>query len=165
VEDAASRVAALEARIQALEAERGARSTRLARLFEANPVPLFVVGPASRVVDANQGALHVLGRTRDTVLGRPFLELLDPAWRERGSHHLAQARAGRAVGELGLLTTDGKALFARLETVVVPDEGGNLLLLAVLVLDQDRDRARAMGDALQDARDRVRAFSDRYPRR
>lgn len=154
-----------DAEIARLAALLEANQLRLERLFQANPVPLFVLSRGGTVLNANRRALATLGLARSRVVGQPFDAWVDPAWQARTGEHLELAQEhGTHAGEAGLLTRDGKTLLARLETTSVEDEAGAVLLVAVLVLTESAENLRLVGDTYDAAMDRVRTFSDAYGR-
>lgn len=133
---------------------------RLERLFQVTPVPLFVLDVDRAIVHANHRARHTVGRSESSLMGTPFTELVDPSWRKGLDSRLA-ADAPPCTVETGLLTADGKTLYARVEAIPVDAEH---LLLAVLVLTEDSRNLRLVGDTFDTTRDRVRALSADYDR-
>jgi len=143
-----------------------ARHDRLQRLFQANPVPLFVLDAHGDVILCNRRARHTVGRSAASLDRCPFVDLVDPSWRASTARRLEQARqnGARHAADTGLLTTDGKTLFARVEIIPVDEPGGRLLQVAVLVLTEDSANLRLVGDTFDTTRDRVRAASADYDR-
>lgn len=147
-------------------ADLQAQRDRLLRLFQASPVPQFVLDPAGIVLHTNRRARHTVGHTAEALQGSPFLDLVDPAWKPALLRRMERVRVERLSlsADTGLMTADGKTLFARLEATRVDDPGGPLLLVAVLVLTEDTANLQLVGDTFDTTRDRVRALSARYDR-
>lgn len=148
------------------DAELRAERDRLERLFQATPVPLFVLDEARHIVGANRRARHTVGRSAGALDGTPFVELVDPSWRTRTLELLRQAGEGRGpcTTDTGLLTSDGKTLFARMEAQHLPEPDAGVTLVALLVLTEDTANLHLVGDTFDTTRDRVRAVSERYDR-
>ncbi|MGK5500545.1 PP2C family protein-serine/threonine phosphatase [Streptomyces sp. URMC 125] len=54
------------------------RDIDYAALFDAIPTPVSLLDPALVFVDANQAYLHMTGRTREELVGRPLFEVFPP---------------------------------------------------------------------------------------
>lgn len=147
-------------------ADAAAQRDRLERLFQATPVPLFVLDAEGGILHANHRARHTLGRTAGALATTRFEALVDPAWRRRTLACLGSAldEDRPRAADAGLLTSDGKTLFARLEVIPIAEPGGHVLLVALLVLTEDTANLHLVGDTFDTTRDRVRALSERYDR-
>ena len=165
IEDLERQLATRDAEIVALREHLDRQHAQLGELFQINPVPLFVVDRKHIVRNANTRALGALGLTKDKVVRQPFLDLVDASWHRRATEHLTAAQNGqRTTSEIGLVTCDGKTLFARLESMQFEDRTRVAILVAVLVLAQDPANLQLVGDTYDRRVDRVRALSTRYGR-
>lgn len=100
-------------------------AARFRALFDRSDRPLAVVDVHGRVRQVNDAACRMLGRPRETILGRGAGELVRPVDRE-AEELIGEVFAGRrtsAVATIRLLVSDRSA---RIELTAVCDEDGNV---------------------------------------
>ena len=93
------------------------------RLFEEAGDVLFAATRDGRLVEVNRSTEDLTGRTRDELIGVPFLSFLAAADRERGAADLARAAAGEPIrAEYRLQATHGEVWFqVSLRRTELPD--------------------------------------------
>jgi PAS domain S-box-containing protein len=71
------------------------REARIRRLVDSNIIGIFIWGPDSRLIDANEAFLRILGYDRDDLdSGRlRWRELAPTQWRDADERHLAELKA------------------------------------------------------------------------
>ena len=146
----------VRSRVRAEQALR-AYATEVSDLYDRAPCGYHSLDEDGRVVRINETELGWLGRRREEVLGRPFLDFLTPAGREAFRTHFPRFReAGRVDGlELEMVRADGSTLVGLLSATAVRGEDGRFLRSRSVVVDIcERRRAER---ALQAARDRAEA--------
>ncbi|GGK33787.1 hypothetical protein GCM10008955_29800 [Deinococcus malanensis] len=109
---AETRVAALQKRIEDLEAEAQTSPQRGRTLFTEAPAPYLLLNSQGRIQDVNLAGTRLLGRNREVLLGRRLSQFLASA--SQGSFDLLCAQAlqhGLSLrGEAQLLHADGAPL-------------------------------------------------------
>jgi len=131
-------------------------------LFEYSPIGYFIIDDHFAVIDANIGAISMLGRTKRRVAGKPFLLFCDQDWRPHLDAHFATVRNnGRASTELWL-TPEGVASFpVILESVRLGDGwGGGWRCLTTAMDITGRQKAER---ALKESETRFRAIFEQSP--
>jgi PAS domain S-box-containing protein len=149
-------------------ARAGSEEDRLRKLFEFALSPVLAIDVERKVRDANPAALALLGRRREEVVGRDFVELFVPA-EERLAIRTAftEAVSGQAEfvdeAEGRVVRADGAVRSVVWKNAVVRDEGGEVV--GVLSSGEDVSERRALGaraDALQAERDRLADSEARF---
>lgn len=91
-------------------------------LYDSLPVPVFVIEPGGKIVDANPTACTLLGYEREDMLSMNLLSLLLPDRIAEGLSFLGQvSEQGSASTSLVLRTKDGGAVSANLSCTKLPD--------------------------------------------
>jgi two-component system sensor histidine kinase BarA len=141
-EDIAGRAASAIANARAFRA-----ADRFRRILDAVGEAVFVVDPSdSRIKDVNQGALALLGQSRDEVIGREIWSLARDAKGEPADHLIQPLVDGRIESRtlrMSLQGTDGaipvEILFQRVD---LPGEPGGVVAIARDVRERVDAQAR-----------------------
>jgi PAS domain S-box-containing protein len=127
---------------------------RFRNLFENSPVAYQSLDAEGRYIDVNDELCHLLGYTREELLGRQFGECWPPEKQPLFSKKFAGFKAnGFAQAELCLVTKQGKSIIVLLKGRVQYDLEGRFLKTHCTLYDiTDRKQAE---EAIKAARERL----------
>lgn len=120
-------------------------------LYDNSPDMCLSVDIATgRILCCNTTLLSTTGFTREEVVGRPVIEMYDPACYERSREILQQLRTTGEVrnAEMVLLTKAGQRLEVSLNVSAVRDAGGRVLYSRSVWRDMSTRKAVAQQDEL-----------------
>ncbi len=115
MESPAEKIAGLEKRLAAMEAEQErliALNSQLRRFYELAPLGYQSLDENGCFLSVNQAWIDALGYTREDVLGRNFAEFLHPDWQEHFRENFPRFKAvGEILGvEFEMVRKDGTLL-------------------------------------------------------
>ena len=128
------------------EQQLAAAKERLSSLFEEAPFGIVVCSLDGRVKDVNPAACHLVGRTRDSLVGDwSFPFGASPLEVARVAEALRESRTGRFQGEARTQHSDGRWVDLAFEGIVMHDRDGvpeELLFNAVDISERRRFEAQ-----------------------
>jgi formate hydrogenlyase transcriptional activator len=136
---------------------------RFRTLYEEAPVAYITIGTDGRVRSLNEQTLRLFHFAREQSIGRPFLDFLPPAARERGASLFRHVLDGHAIDdeEVEALRAGGSTFWIRVSARPVIDAAGAIEALRVTFVDvSERRRAE---QALRESEIRYRDLYDEAP--
>ena len=147
--------------------ERVLYEERLASAMAQSPVGLALVDENGTVEDLNPAYCRIIGRSADEVVGRPFVDLVDPADAHAVTSLIRPASVD-VVMEVRHLRPNRESVWTRLHAGPVSDANGNLVhvtlhavdissemavtrALAKMTASEERFRMTVMGSAVASA--------------
>jgi PAS domain S-box-containing protein len=146
---------------QELERRVAQRTAEVQDLYDNAPAGYHSLDAGGRVVRVNQTELDWLGRTREEVLGRPFMEFLAPSSRQGFEQNYPRLRKQGVMlqgMEMELLCKDGSTFPVLASASAVCDEQGGFVMSRSTLVDM-RQRKQAE-QALRDSEARLREVLD-----
>ncbi len=140
-------------------AAAGAARDRYASLFDLAPIAYFTFDPTGVVLEVNHAGALLVGRSRDEILGLPFLGLVQTSEPGAFLTLLERSAAGepRAACDLRLQSAAGHVDVHAVGTPL-PDPGGSVARIATTFTDvSDRNRRESERREALEAEQRLRA--------
>ena len=132
---------------RAAEQRREAAERRFRELFASAPIGTFLLGDDLTILDANQAAVELLGRSRPDLVGGAALRLV---------HHQDVEAGERALRDL----LDGRVETCRVEQRLIHSEGGVVWVQVDARLLSSQDGTRQLVAQVQDVSERRRHESE-----
>lgn len=140
-------LAAAEARAaQALLEERLRRAEeRYRRTFEEAPIGIATVGPDGKLISVNHQLCRLLGYSEQELIGRPYLDLIDPEERAEVQQRMQAALAGGELQLRGLTRRyrrkDGTGMWGKVTVSMLRDAAGATDCFVACIEDITGERA------------------------
>jgi PAS domain S-box-containing protein len=134
-----------------------------ARLYDCSPVSYVTLCDRGIIRDINLTAAALLGQERPRLLEQPFIQFVQPPYRDSFRSHLTDCRSGRvpAVANLVLAGAEGQSVAAEMRSnVLAGADGGPARFLSVLIDISDRKTLEARLAAAIEAAEQVGRLKD-----
>ncbi len=131
---------------------------RFVNLFNLAPVGYLTLDPDNKIVEANIASATILMISSKDLSGKDFIQFVAPDYLEAFWRHRKQSRAGsRESFELGLVTSMGRPLHAKIESYMNSDMRWLIAVMDISARKRAEDELRVTRDKLSDAYEQVRA--------
>ncbi len=133
---------------------------RFRQMFMNAPMPYQSLDEQGNFLDVNQAFLHVLGYTRDELIGRNFGDILHPDWRDHFKQNFPRFKAvGEILGvEFQMVKKDGATILVFFNGRIQRDDVNRFQRTHCIF--QDITLSRQVEAALRESEEKYRSLTD-----
>jgi len=149
---------------RATQRELGRSQELYRRIVESSVQGVLTMGPDGRITFANERAAALLRTRPQAIVGRDFLELVDPELRKEATDRKARRAAGITdTYDLTMLSPDGERIIVEVTAAPLEDRAGMLegalLLLSDVTQRRQAEELRArLAAIVESSRDAIISF-------